>query len=639
MAYSNAKFNGEKTIGGKPIEEVMAELREKMKKFYEFWFNVPIIGKILEKLEGLCGHRDSVLQQTQKENEQMLNDSYWLAGTNYQRIDKMNERMSEMVGMINTMLESETISDKQLAVLTDKCKSLNDDIKKEQERFRDMVNVIDETMDKGDGKWALATLPSGEKVIVDLEHADSDGHGTTVFSIDPKTGEFTSFKNLKEMSERMGLSVMEQKPDKEGNVELVETAYVPKVSDLTIDEEMEKGTTISDIMDRATSEGGKNWLTELANSRMEADRERLAMLEQAMGEKESLEAAKERNRKEIDRLAKEGAKKLGAFITPYEFKTYAQISKMKGSHQKNNISVFPEKGKPQGILIGNRGTEKGLFVHLNEYGYADRVSILPDVRNINEAVIDRERHNGQYIWKTHGDTEHTAMNIQENYKDIEVLVASLPDTIKREITAFVKESEKHIDNLPTQNTSEVKEAAHKTVNEQIQEEIAAKQDNMETPADIYAADPSYTLISGKDGSGVGVLQLADGSTGIFRADDYMFDNGSLSTLEGIRDNMMYANGRDMVTPEKMQAWNEGFAKSVEIIEENGEITQEFEYGAPEDVTYTPYASTEIMAMMEEIGGYVAFGQKLDEEVDKTLKKEGLRELPMKEADKVEIEEY
>jgi hypothetical protein len=361
------------------------------------------------------------------------------------------------------------------------------------------------------------------------------------------------------------------------------------------------------------------------------------MLEQAMGEKESLEAAKERNRKEIDRLAKEGAKKLGAFITPYEFKTYAQISDMKKGLSENSISVFPEKGKPQGILIGNRGTEKGLFVHLNEYGYADRVSILPDVRNINEAVIDRERHNGQYIWKIHGDTEYTAMNIQENYKDIKFLVASLPKVIKDDIAVFVKESEKHIDKLPTQNTSEVKEAAHKTVNEQIQEEIAAKQDNneMETPADIYAADPSYTLISGKDGSGVGVLQLADGSTGIFRADDYMFDNGSLSTLEGIRDNMMYANGKDMVTPEKMQAWNEGFAKSVEIIEENGKIT----YEAPEDIEYTPYASTEIMAMMEEVGGYVAFGQKLDAEVDKALKKEGLRELPMKEADKVEIEEY
>lgn len=653
MAYKHNKANAKtKEERAEELKAFLEKLSRAAKALYEFGLKVPLLGlalKALEKLTGVEYHKTMEdLKKDHAEIKQMAGDGYWLAGTNYQRIENMNERMSDVVSLINAMIAKETISEREMAVLSDKCKKLKEDIAKEKNMFRDKIQAIDETMDMGDGKWVVATLPGGQKAILDMEHCNDTTHGTTVLSVDPATGEFRPFKNLAELTAVLELENVPEIPPMIGR---------GGPNAFTIDERLKEGTTLTNIVDLAMDGKGPNWLVELTNSMVQSQNRvveemnaELKALESELDDKESemLDA-----KKKAKEYAKEGAKKMGPFMTEADAKTFALLGMYHSYAVDCDIVPYPPKGKAEGLMIGKRGCDKGLYVHLDKDGHPKKISIIQDTND-----FEKEINNGQYIWCTNKDVSGKFLGSQ--YESIKPLVQCLPPYIADDINKFDKQMQQEMKQVVDIPVTPVKQVQQNETEKYVQENIIPKVEAEEIPPINYykSEEKGMSTITSSDGSGLLIGADKNGDTYICvttpeMSNPDLWKDGltPLSTAEGLKNNMIYMQGH-MINEDLKVPSLEGFDlsdKGMHVSDSIAMLDTETgdKIGSVFKIDMSGYTVSTVPEMMVSISNLdimqeinvEELGKAIDERTDKALKKEGLREIggPVNDKNEQELE--
>lgn len=575
-------------------EEQEMQRREKFKeslnKIYDFFLGVPLLGKFLEIVtQDLVGRRKfGMLEDQVKQLERNTSDAYWLAGMNYDRIDKINERMQKLAGGLEAVAEQmdkQTVNDQQIAVLTDICASINDEIDAEKSRFRDMVRMIDESRENVEtSRWASVKLNGGQEAIIDLEHAGdkTNDNGTTVLLFDREKNEFVPYDNLEELelvSKYKDLNI------KDLNIEMENGEYV--FSGGKIEKILPENLSLTEIVDKSIHENGINWISNMASESFRKVNELEKELDDKQGELGQLMNDQKALSAEIDKMAAEAAKK--SKVSKVELKTAALINEYRKNGGFSCDAIpYPEKGKPQGILIGQKGCKHGLYVHLSKDGHMEKVSLIRNANNLRDirgkmSLLDKanslfdkkktdknlvaeerkklEAEMKNYIFVA-GDS-NCCYNLSEEMKaEVEMLSRALPGHVHDMIMNKYQQNELVNSNLPKQEMNDKKRAGMETINKKIQEKMAeeaSKEDGK--PMNINASE-SYTILTNPEDEHRADIMTTDKDGGFVMANMEMSSILDGVTAEELAQFAVYANG-DFVMDMNMsqEAYLEKFACS------------------------------------------------------------------------------
>ncbi len=453
----------------------------------------------------------------------------------------MNERIADLAGMMAAMASQNELSDNTIAVCADKLKALKDDIQKEQERYKGMVEIIDETMEaQADGKWALLKVKNenlkgldlkGLHIIANKDAFDKEDGKDSIMLFDEE-GQLKRFDNIDGF-----------------NAFLKESGLVEE--DITLTEADFETMQDYDLLDGSVL-NVEGPLQELYQKHI--DREFYREQEMLSQQQKALDA--EGKKVDLDEEKKNGVakfcKEFGINPADYPYHEQAAILKSKNLaydyHANTSRKCLEVMYNKDGVL-----PDLGLRIQYkdNECREVDNIKLF-DKRTGSDIETTPV-----YFTKKDGTGKATdLLQYDENYKQaISILAKALPEMQKDAILGFVKESKQAKDRMPEQFKEEPTIQQEKDSKHLMQ----ALYNHVKDLDGFGEIEQHGRIVSASTEDGVRISAMANdtGKIIIYRDDEGL----SNSNPEEIKANAISVNGRNMVNPEKEEKWAENYAKT------------------------------------------------------------------------------
>ncbi len=397
-----------------------------------FFFRIKLLEKFFDWLKEHMpgGKRLGLLENEMKELKQMSQDSYWMAGVDYQRIQNLNNRLDQACVLTEDLakkaMKGEPISDKELAVIADKYRGIRDEITNEQKRYDALIEIVDEHM--AGGKWKYANLPNGKKALVCPERLEDPNNEYVAMFMFDENGLIAFDGHNLDKAVQFKLNLKDNQYESftlsDKQIEAIEDTKDMKLDEIEFGEEIdmsefdENGKPLKSIKEQEglIHDMYSDMLKKTEQELLNAD---LSLEDEFLG----------KNIKDISKELK---------MDEHEMTNQMIVSKM----QSNAIGmdIAPKNGSykspMESVYVMNRYIKCGLEVKFDDNRQVSSINLLPDKNNPMLNNVEIYNH------------ENGVLNqrIDDRYiKDVMRLAQALPKNNEQDIIEFGRESQKNKD--------------------------------------------------------------------------------------------------------------------------------------------------------------------------------------------------